>query len=494
MVRAARRSTAIGSRSCVGQAGTGKTVALARRARGVGGERHAGPRRGGRASRRARARATAPASSRRASPRCCAGCALGADRCRAARCWWSTRRACCRRASSPSCSATSSAADGKLVLTGDHRQLPELEAGGCFRGLVDRLPAIGLGDNRRQHARWERAALRELRHGDVDTALAEYQRTAACSPRTTRRRCVRGSWPTGGRAAEPDGGIMIALRRRDVRALNRLARRRCVDAGRVRGPRCSLRASRSRRATWSSSGTTTVARAWPTAIAASSRRRRRSPGRRASAAAASTLDREYLVADDRARRSGRRARLRGHRPRRAGPDGPRGIRARDRRDLPRMGLHGDEPRDGANRLYMVDGEPSIRDEIAPAGSPRRRRGVGRLAAPVQAAVDGARPRNAGRSGTAPGRRRASASEVKARLAMAAEGKKRLWRRRSDARRPRCGAAGAARAAASPSCDEEEAAIRRDVRASRSTQPAADVALRDQPERSAERPAERAIRR
>ena len=36
------------------------------------------------------------------------------------------------------------AAGAKLVLTGDHRQLPELEAGGCFRGLAIRLPYIGL--------------------------------------------------------------------------------------------------------------------------------------------------------------------------------------------------------------------------------------------------------------------------------------------------------------------------------------------------------------
>lgn len=69
-----------------------------------------------------------------------------------------------------------SAAGAKLILSGDHRRLPEFEAGGCFRGLAIRLPFIGLRDNRRQHAAGEQATLRELRHGDVELALADYTR------------------------------------------------------------------------------------------------------------------------------------------------------------------------------------------------------------------------------------------------------------------------------------------------------------------------------
>jgi conjugative relaxase-like TrwC/TraI family protein len=128
------------------------------------------------------------------------------------------------------------AADGKLVLAGDHRQLPELEAGGCFRGLSHRLPAIRLGENRRQHAVWEQRALRELRDGDVAIALAEYQRhgRVAMAPDAVglQTRMVTDWWANGG----PAGAIMIALRRTDVRALNRLARAAMAADGRLAGP------------------------------------------------------------------------------------------------------------------------------------------------------------------------------------------------------------------------------------------------------------------
>ena len=113
------------------------------------------------------------------------------------------------------------AAGAKLVLTGDHRQLPELEAGGCFRGLAIRLPYIGLRDNRRQQAVWEQLALQELRHGDVEIAIAAYREhdriVVARDAAALGERLVADWWASGG----PERGIMIALRRSDVRALNR---------------------------------------------------------------------------------------------------------------------------------------------------------------------------------------------------------------------------------------------------------------------------------
>ena len=56
-------------------------------------------------------------------------------------------------------------AGAKVVLTGDDRQLPSVEAGGAFAALARRLDAARLTDNGRQVADWERRALVALREG-----------------------------------------------------------------------------------------------------------------------------------------------------------------------------------------------------------------------------------------------------------------------------------------------------------------------------------------
>ena len=67
------------------------------------------------------------------------------------------------------------AAHAKVVLVGDPRQLPEIDAGGLLRGLGARMPTIRLTENRRQRESWERDALAQLRDGHVDDAVAAYQ-------------------------------------------------------------------------------------------------------------------------------------------------------------------------------------------------------------------------------------------------------------------------------------------------------------------------------
>ncbi len=127
-------------------------------------------------------------------------------------------------------------ADGKAVLVGDYRQLPEIEAGGALRALADTLGPITLDQNRRQTKPWERDALDHLRHGDVEEALALYEEhdriVTAPDADSVRDRLVDDWW----KAWEDDcSSLMIAARRSDVDDLNQRARERLDEAGQLTG-------------------------------------------------------------------------------------------------------------------------------------------------------------------------------------------------------------------------------------------------------------------
>jgi conjugative relaxase-like TrwC/TraI family protein len=116
------------------------------------------------------------------------------------------------------------AAEAKLVLVGDHRQLPALEAGGALHTLAARLDAIELHENRRQREQWERDAVQHLRDGSIDRALDVYDAhdrvVIGEQPDNVMRQLV-ADWREGG---DPANSVMIAHRRRDVAELNRRAR------------------------------------------------------------------------------------------------------------------------------------------------------------------------------------------------------------------------------------------------------------------------------
>jgi len=135
------------------------------------------------------------------------------------------------------------AADAKLVLVGDHRQLPELEAGGAFRSLASTLGALELSQNRRQAHAWERAALDELRDGDPTRALDEYAAAGRIHRADTgadARAALAVSWwqastETGAQRPSPEV-VMLAVRRTDVDELNLRARGHMYAAGFLAGP------------------------------------------------------------------------------------------------------------------------------------------------------------------------------------------------------------------------------------------------------------------
>jgi ATP-dependent exoDNAse (exonuclease V) alpha subunit len=128
-------------------------------------------------------------------------------------------------------------AGAKLLLVGDHHQLPEIDAGGAFAGLAVRLGAVELTENCRQHHTWERDALTELRAGDTDTAYAAYERHGRITTADTATGALAvmaADWweaTTNGERA-----LMIATRNTDVDDLNHAARHHLRAAGLLTGP------------------------------------------------------------------------------------------------------------------------------------------------------------------------------------------------------------------------------------------------------------------
>jgi ATP-dependent exoDNAse (exonuclease V) alpha subunit len=125
----------------------------------------------------------------------------------------------------------------KVVLVGDERQLPEIEAGGAFRAITERHGATELSILRRQRELEERRALEALRDGRTEEwalSLAGRDRiVTAPTSEALRARLVDDWWQA---QREGDDALMIAHRRRDVADLNRRARQRMRDGGRLAGP------------------------------------------------------------------------------------------------------------------------------------------------------------------------------------------------------------------------------------------------------------------
>ncbi len=128
-------------------------------------------------------------------------------------------------------------ARAKLVLVGDPRQLPEIDAGGTFAAIAHRIPPVRLTENRRQTDPHQRAALTALRHIDIDHALSKLERAhnLTTGPDTdTVRTALVADW----HAAVTSGhhAIMLASRRGDVADLNQRARQQLHLAGTLGPP------------------------------------------------------------------------------------------------------------------------------------------------------------------------------------------------------------------------------------------------------------------
>jgi ATP-dependent exoDNAse (exonuclease V) alpha subunit len=115
----------------------------------------------------------------------------------------------------------------RLILVGDPEQLPEIEAGGLFRALVDDPSTLRLHGNARQQTEWEQCALTDLRDGRVGRALAAYSDAGRVhvfdSPVELRQALVEAYLAVGDESPEASV-VVLATTRREVRQLNEAVR------------------------------------------------------------------------------------------------------------------------------------------------------------------------------------------------------------------------------------------------------------------------------
>jgi len=132
-------------------------------------------------------------------------------------------------------------AGAKVVLVGDHHQLPEIDAGGLFRALVARTDPVRLTVNRRQrepHARELLDLWRQARVRDAVTIAKEHGELvmAATAEQLLERMVADYCQAIGG----GEDAVMITQRRADARDLNARARAWLDAHGRLGGARVAL--------------------------------------------------------------------------------------------------------------------------------------------------------------------------------------------------------------------------------------------------------------
>jgi conjugative relaxase-like TrwC/TraI family protein len=123
-------------------------------------------------------------------------------------------------------------AGAKVVLVGDDKQLPAIEAGGVFGSLARRLGASTLKDIRRQEEPWARDMVKDLAEGSVSRGLQALNAhglvTQVDKPEQARERLV-ADWAKGGNRE----GLILAGTNEDVAELNARAQATRKEQGRL---------------------------------------------------------------------------------------------------------------------------------------------------------------------------------------------------------------------------------------------------------------------
>ncbi|WP_354043378.1 Ti-type conjugative transfer relaxase TraA [Devosia sp. UYZn731] len=127
-----------------------------------------------------------------------------------------------------------SRAGAKLVLVGDPEQLQPIEAGAAFRAIVGRVGYAELETIYRQKADWMRTASLDLARGRVGAALSAYTDRGRVFGSQLKTQAITNLVEDWNREYVADKSTLIlAHLRRDVRALNDMARAKLVERGLV---------------------------------------------------------------------------------------------------------------------------------------------------------------------------------------------------------------------------------------------------------------------
>lgn len=132
--------------------------------------------------------------------------------------------------------------DGKIVLVGDPKQLPSIDAGGLFHRIVadgHGVVADLAGVNHRQTLNLDREALHQLRQGEVESAVHEYAEAGRIhlgQDEYATKAAMVDTWWKDVQTHAVDQVRMLASRRDEVAMLNQLARVHMRAEGHLGGP------------------------------------------------------------------------------------------------------------------------------------------------------------------------------------------------------------------------------------------------------------------
>ncbi len=126
-------------------------------------------------------------------------------------------------------------AGAKLVLVGDERQLPPVEAGSPFAYLQKLFKPVELVDIKRQGSAWMRRAIRQFAEGDSMSALSQYA-AAGClhvseTPESSMRELIR-DWMQH-RPPALEEALIIVGTNEEAQYMNDLAQAARIEAGEV---------------------------------------------------------------------------------------------------------------------------------------------------------------------------------------------------------------------------------------------------------------------